>query len=214
MTIPAELRENHAAALAAARTVLSRVGTGDLTHPTPCRGWDLRMLNEHLIGQNEGFAAAIAGGDAPGEAYAPRRVGNTDTLLQGWDESVEHLLAAVAACAPDRPVRLVEITTYATFAADTAVRMHLLDTVVHTWDVATALGQRHRPDQVLLDLVAAVQVPGGDARTRPGAAFAPSLETSTTTYPWALTLARLGRNPTVCRPHPVPHEDRLRDARP
>jgi hypothetical protein len=76
--------------------------------------------------------------------------------------------------------------------------MHLLDTVVHTWDVATALGEHYRPEHVLVDLVAAgaKQVPDGEARTRPGAAFAPALQVSTTD-PWALTLARLGRNPAT-----------------
>jgi len=207
VTTPADLHVAHADALAAARAVLSRVGTGDLTRPTPCRGWDLRMLTEHMIGQNEGFAAAIASGDAPAEAYAPRLVGNPDAVLRAWDESVEHLLAAADACSFDRPVRLVEIASDATFPAEAAVRMHLLDTVVHTWDVATALGERHRPEPVLLDLVTAgaQQVPGGDARTRPGAVFAPSLHTSTTD-PWALALARLGRDPgpPKLRSHPDP----------
>lgn len=196
MTISTELRGNHADALAAARAVLSRVSTDDLTRTTPCQHWDLRLLIEHMIGQNEGFAAAVARGDAPVEAYAQRPVDDSDALIRGWDESVEHLLAAADASAPDQPVRLVEITPDASFPAEAAVRMHLLDTVVHTWDVATALGEHYRPDQVLLELVAAgaLQVPGGEARTRPGAAFAPSRQTSTTD-PWTLTLTRLGRSP-------------------
>jgi hypothetical protein len=67
--------------------------------------------------------------------------------------------------------------------------------VIHTWDVATALGEQYRPEQPLLELVAAgsLRVPAGQARTRPGAAFAPSLPTDTDD-PWALTLARLGRS--------------------
>jgi hypothetical protein len=76
--------------------------------------------------------------------------------------------------------------------------MHLLDAVVHTWDVATALGERYRPEQALLDLVVdgSLQVPAGDARTRPDAAFAPSIE-ATNTDPWAVSLARLGRSWTA-----------------
>jgi len=175
VTTLADLHVAYADALAAARAVLSRVGTGDLTRPTPCRGWDLRMLTEHMIGQNEGFAAAIASGDAPAEAYAPRLVGNPDAVLRAWDESVERLLAAADACSFDRPVRLVEIASDATFPAQAAVRIHLLDTLVHTWDVATALGERHRPEQVLLDLVSAgaQQVPGGMHAPAPAQSLRP-----------------------------------------
>jgi hypothetical protein len=72
--------------------------------------------------------------------------------------------------------------------------MHLLDTVVHTWDVTTALGAGERPDD---ELVAAVLeqarlVPAGPARTAPGAAFAPALP-AVDADPWAEALALLGR---------------------
>ncbi len=196
MTSFGELVENYRNALTSARTVLARINPSDLSRPTPCRGWDLRTLIEHMVGQNEGFAAAIASGDASVEAYAPRHVGEPYDLLRSWDASVQHLLEAADGAAPGRPVRLVEVATELTFPADSAIRMHLLDTVVHTWDVATALGEDYRPDPVLVEFVAAGarQVPGGQVRTRPGAAFAPARRTATTD-PWALALAQLGRTP-------------------
>ncbi len=198
MAMPPDLAERYDDALAAARAVLHRVGTPDLPRPTPCRGWNLRTLTEHMIGQNEGFATAIAGGDADVTAYTPRPVGDQAGLMQAWDESVGHLQAAVDAADPHQPVRLVEIARDTTFPAAAAVGMHLLDTVVHSWDVATALGERYRPEQVLIDLVAdgSLQVPAGDARTRPDAAFAPSIE-ATSTDPWTVSLARLGRRWTA-----------------
>ncbi len=72
--------------------------------------------------------------------------------------------------------------------------IHLLDTVVHTWDVAVSLGHDHRPADSLIGLVAAqaARVPAGAGRERPGAAFAPILE-SPVGDPWATTLAQLGR---------------------
>lgn len=195
MPMPPELIEHYGHALTAARAVLVLVRPSDLARPTPCEGWDLRMLTAHMIGQNEGFATALVTGDAEASAYAPRPAQDSDALLGAWDDSVKHLLAAVDGCDSDRRVRLVEIAPDATFAATAVVEMQLLDTVIHTWDVATALGERYRPDQPLLELVAAgsLRVPDGQVRTRPGAAFAPSLTTAMDD-PWALTLARLGRS--------------------
>ncbi len=197
MPTPAHPSEHYDDALAAARAVLSRVDTTDLSCPTPCRGWDLRTLIEHMIGQNEGFATALAEGDADVTAYAPRPLGDQNDLMLGWDESVGHLLRAVGAADPGRPVRLVEIAPDATFLAAAAVGMHLLDTVIHTWDLATAIGESYRPDQDLLDLVVAgsLRVPDGEARTGPDAAFASSIPASTTD-PWTTALARLGRGST------------------
>lgn len=190
MPISAVLSEHYDVALTAARAVLSRVHAADLSCPTPCRGWDLRTLIEHIIGQNEGFALALAEGDAD----APRPLGDEDDLMLAWDKSVGHLLTAVGAADPGRPVRLVEIAPDATFLAAAAVGMHLLDTVIHTWDLATAIGESYRPDQDLLDLVVAssLRVPDGEARTGPDAAFACSIKASTTD-PWTTALARLGR---------------------
>lgn len=196
MLTPADPSEQYDDALTGARAVLSRVKAPDLSRPTPCRGWDLRTLIEHMIGQNEGFATALAEGDADATAYAPRPLGDQDDLMPAWDESVGHLLTAVGAADPGRPVRLVEIAPDATFPTAAAVGMHLLDTVIHTWDVATAIGESYRPDQDLLDLVVAgsLRVPDGEARTGPDAAFASSIPASTTD-PWTTALARLGRGP-------------------
>ncbi len=194
MPTPADPSEHYDDALAAARAVLSRVETTDLCCPTPCRGWDVRTLIEHMIGQNEGFATALGEGDADVTAYAPRPLCGQDELMFAWDESVGHLLTAAGAADPGRPVRLVEIAPDATFHAAAAVGMHLLDTVIHTWDLATALGESYRPGQDLLDLVVAgsLRVPGGEARTGPDAAFACSIP-ALTTDPWTIALARLGR---------------------
>lgn len=186
----------HAAALAAAGAVLGRVREADLSRPTPCRGWDLRALIEHMIGQNEGFTRAIAAGDADLEAYSPRRTEDAAGLVRAWEESAGRLRAAEDGADPAGTVRLVEVAPDRTFALDAVIGMQLLDTVVHTWDVAAALGEHHRPEQPLLDLVvaSALLVPDGDSRTRPGAAFAPAVEASASD-PWIATLARLGRRP-------------------
>ena len=184
----------HRTALATVSALLPGIGDAELARPTPCAGWDLRALVAHMAGQNHGFAAALASGDAPAEEYAPRPLQRAADALPVWHESVERLLAASGAADPDRRIRLVEISRDATFAATAVVRIQLLDTVVHTWDLATALGREYRPGADVLPLVAAVAraVPDGPSRDRPGAAFAAPVPAADDD-PWVAVLAHLGR---------------------
>ena len=195
-----DLRALHQRALDDGRPLLDRVGAADLDRPTPCAGWDLRALVAHLIGQNHGFAEAVdsaaVGVDVPRSAYDPRPPDPDAVGLQWW-ASAERLVAAFAAAPLDRPVLLVEISEQARFPVATAVGFQLLDTVVHNWDVATALGSAYRPDDELVaaTLAQARRVPDGPQRRAPGAAFAPSLD-APGVDDWELTLARLGRPAT------------------
>jgi uncharacterized protein (TIGR03086 family) len=188
-----EMIELHDRALRQATAVIVEISPGELGLPTPCAGWDLRALLAHCIGQNHGFAVAVASGDAPASAFAPM-----PPERGAWEDSAERVHAAFRAAVPEWPVRLVEFGPDARFPVATALGFHLLDTVVHTWDVATSLGLPYRPDDDLLDVVAAGarQVPTGAVRERPGAAFGPVL-TVAEADPWAATLARLGRAPLL-----------------
>ncbi len=104
------------------------------------------------------------------------------------------MLAAFAHADTEDEVLLIEINPDSTIPVATAVGMHLLDTVIHTWDVESSLGNPYRPDDELLTIVAAgaKRVPAGASRTAPGAAFAPAVTTDQTD-PWLETLALLGR---------------------
>jgi uncharacterized protein (TIGR03086 family) len=70
---------------------------------------------------------------------------------------------------------LPEIRSGGTFPAPIAISFHLVDNVVHAWDLAAALGTPVDLDQDLLSaaLDIARQVPDGPGRLRPGSAFAP-----------------------------------------
>lgn len=196
-----DLRRLHQRALQLAGAVVARVGPDDLARPTPCAGWDLRALLIHVIGQHHGFAAAIRDGTAPAAAYAGPADLDHDSLAVRWAGSVDELSAAVRAAPADQRVRLVEFGPDAVFPVDTVVGFHLLDTTVHAWDVATGLGRDFRPDDELVAATArvAAQVPGGDSRRRPGAAFGPESPDDGTDR-WRAALAHLGRS--VSRPTP------------
>ena len=191
-----QTEELHEAALAQATDVIARIQPTDLSRPTPCAGWDLAALVMHMIGQNHGFAAALhAGGRRAGpdpSVFAARPVG-TDPG-PAWRASAAAVTTAFAHAPAGTPVLLPEISP-TPLPRETAMRIHLLDTVVHTWDVTTALGRAHRPDAALVAAVLAVArlVPSGPTRTAPGAAFAPP-RPDTNSDDWLTALALLGRD--------------------
>lgn len=171
--------------------LVERAARRDLGIATPCDGWDLADLLSHMIGQNRGFAAAVAAGDAEKAAYAGPDVTPANAVRQ-WDASAEALRAVFGLADETAVVHLAEFDIQVTPAV--ALSMQLLDTAVHAWDVATALGDTYRPDDAVTELVLdfARQIasrPGGS----PGVFGGPLAETSAD--PWLDALRLLGRDP-------------------
>ncbi len=191
-----DIRRLHTRALDSAGELVARVRSADLANPTACADWDLLALLTHAIGQNRGFAAAVQDGDAPATAYTLPPP-PADSLAAEWTRSAQRLTEAISGAPREARVRLVEFGPDAVFPVDTVVGFHLLDTTVHAWDIASGLGQSYRPDDELVEATAviATQVPAGDARTRPGAAFTAALP-GDDDDPWIRALAWLGRSAT------------------
>lgn len=185
----------HRRALDAVTALLADLTPADLDRPTPCAGWDLRQLLAHMIGQNLGFAAA-AGGDAGVDAFAARPV-DADVARE-WVRSADAVADGMAAAVATegRTILLAELPDLGRLPAPFVLEMHLLDTVVHGWDVAGALGRPFRPDDELIAAILEMArlVPSGPDREKPGASFAPALD-GTDDDAWATELRLLGRDP-------------------
>jgi uncharacterized protein (TIGR03086 family) len=184
------IRDLHIRAIDAVRPIVTRVRPADLDRPTPCAGWDLHALLAHMTGQDRGFAAAVLA-DVPEEAFAPR-----EPTTDAWTAGAAVVVAAFAAADPDRPVLLPEFAGRR-FPLHVVIGFHLLDTLVHGWDVAATLGIDVTYDE---DLRAAAHiqaelVPTGAVRAAPGAPFAPVLPSADEATGWAHTLTLLGRDP-------------------
>jgi uncharacterized protein (TIGR03086 family) len=164
------------------------------TAPTPCAEWDLRALLTHMTTENRGFAAAASGETVSREAWAPRPFGPDPR--QDYAESADEVVRAFAAATDE--LWLPNIHETFRFPAAKAVGFHLLDYVVHTWDVAATIGVSLSLGD---DLVAAAvevavrDVPDNERRHRPGAGFRPAVHLAGGSDPlWGL-LAFLGRDP-------------------
>ncbi|WP_410874061.1 TIGR03086 family metal-binding protein [Nocardia sp. A7] len=139
---------------------------------TPCAGWDLRALLDHMSTQNRGFAAAARGAQDPTVWEVRSAADPIDDYLRSANEVV----AAVAE-SDAHTWALPEIPP-GRFPAPIALGFHLIDSVVHAWDVARSIGRSIDLDHDLAPtaLSIAEAVPAGASRLRPDAAFAPALD--------------------------------------
>lgn len=191
----ADLIALHAQTVRASIEVVSHVTAADLTKPTPCASWTLHGLLTHMIAQHHGFAAA-AHGDGDPTLWHTRALG-PDPVAE-YRAAAEQVLAAFAEDGVlDRKFPLPEFTTDFEFSGTQAVTFHFIDYVVHSWDVARTLGRTVTFDDRVLTaaLPVAEFVPGGAARTAPGAAFAPEVDWSGDSTLDQI-LAILGRSPS------------------
>ncbi|MFG1951997.1 TIGR03086 family metal-binding protein [Micromonospora sp. NPDC048830] len=164
--------------------------------PTPCAGWTVRDLLAHMIRENRGFAAAAGGETADRSPW---------TSPIGPDPRADYAASAHLAVAafnaggvPDREFWLPQLNDAVTYPGGQAVGFHLLDYLVHGWDLAVATGQPFSFDEDVLAAVrdiAARDVPHGPRRHRPGATFAPPLPAGAEASQAQRLLAFLGRDP-------------------
>jgi uncharacterized protein (TIGR03086 family) len=192
-----DIIELHRRAVAAVAPVLARVRPVDLGLPTPCTGWDLRALLEHMTGQDHGFAAAVRAGnetDVDVTAFAPRPLGEDPAASATASSAAAASAFAESATDPVRTVWLAEFRHR--FPLEQVAGFHVIDTLVHGWDVAVTLGLAvdYDDDLVAAGLTVAEGVPTGAVRELPDSPFAPALAAAGSDR-WERTLALLGRDP-------------------
>ncbi len=127
-----ELLDRYARALAGAKELVGSLSAEDLGKPTPCEGWDVRALVTHMVGTNGRFASALSGAQPPAPPAADADLvaaynASADTALEAWR----------APGAFDRTLQLPAGEVPAT----TAIGMIFVDQLIHTWDLARALGR-------------------------------------------------------------------------
>jgi uncharacterized protein (TIGR03086 family) len=178
-------------------SVVSRAGLADLDRPTPCAGWNLGRLIGHMTSQHYGWIAAATGHGADLARWQPGPPA-ADPVGE-YAAAARRVLEAFSADGVlDREFALAEISPVLRFPAAQAISFHYIDYLVHGWDVARSLGVDYRPEADLLAaaLPVALAVPGGQARTRDGAAFAPGLPVPAQAGLLDQILVRLGRSPS------------------
>lgn len=196
MTTP-DLLDQHSRAVRASVEVVSLLGDGDLARATPCGSWTLGELLAHMTVQHDGFAAAAAGSGGDITIWTSRPLGPDP--IGSYSAAADRVVAAFAEDGVlDREFALPEISPITTFPGRLAVGFHLVDYVVHGWDVARTLDVSYDLDTDVLAaaLRVAQSVPDGPERLEPDAAFAPGLAVADDAPVLDQIVALLGRDPT------------------
>jgi uncharacterized protein (TIGR03086 family) len=170
-------------------TAVAAVRPNQLDLPTPCSEWNLGELIAHLVAENRGFAAN-ATGVIDRVAWKP---GPPDEItLAKFPASVEKVTAALADY--DVLERPVEVRVFGVFPGRVAVAMHFVDYLVHSWDVARAIG---RPDPIPDELAeAALRLsPLFPVERPPGGAFATVVPVDADAPASERLLGLVGRDP-------------------
>ncbi|SDZ07656.1 TIGR03086 family protein [Amycolatopsis xylanica] len=166
--------------------LLAGATEADLGRPTPCAGWDLAELLRHQISENHAFATAAREGSAPD--WDGGTLG--DDAFAAYSRSAEDALTAFdEGTAPTMTIR-----EFGDFPAAIALRMHLVDSVAHGWDIARALGLPYEPDaEALAEALRFVENIPTDRE--PGGSFAPVVPTPPAASDLDRFLGLLGRDP-------------------
>jgi uncharacterized protein (TIGR03086 family) len=116
-----------------AATLVDGLRSDQLGAPTPCAGWDVRATLNHALGAAWMFTLANEG----------RSAGEDAGDLVGDDPSAALAEAAAANLASWRRAGAYDgerSFPFGTFPATAAAMINLSEVIVHTWDIAVALG--------------------------------------------------------------------------
>jgi uncharacterized protein (TIGR03086 family) len=170
----ADIAELHAQALDQTGRVVAAIKPDQLRAGTPCDGWDVHALLNHLVAGN--LWAAELGAGATIEGVGDRLDGD----VLGADPAASYAASAAAAAATFRRPGALEApcaVSYGPVPGSVYAGHRFLDVFVHGWDLAVATGQDPCLDPGLLQAcreiaepqVAAFRAAGalGDARPVP-----------------------------------------------
>lgn len=161
-----------------------------LDNPTPCAKFRVRDLLGHFLGNLDAVAGGLRGEPMPAE-LAPRPEMIGDDPVKAYDAVMDDFRAAIRS--PGAMDRVLTVP-FGEVPAPALVGFVAYDLVVHSWDLATATGQRYDPPD---DLVAEVD---GFARQvvapewRDGNTFAAEVEPPADATPLERLVAFSGRN--------------------
>ena len=170
---------------------LGAVGATEWNAATPCDDWDVRTLVNHVVGELLWMPPLL-------EGKTIAEVGDRfDGDVLGSDPSTTYRSAAAAAQAaafePGAQERTVHLS-FGDFPGSEYVGQVVSDVIIHTWDLARAIGADGRLDPRLVEFVDEFLSPQVEA-WRAAGAFGPAIEAGPDAVAQDQFLAKTGRSP-------------------
>ena len=184
-----DLLAAHAAALDSTSRIVAGIDRAQLSLPTPCEDFDVEALLGHLIVGNRRFVAVAGGAPATSVPLEPEP---TDDWSAAYDTTA--IAVRDAWRDPAALERIAELPI-GSIPGVVALGMHVVESLVHGWDLATATGQGTDIEPELCT-IAWQNVQGVDDDLRgAGRPFGPAIEVPDHAPATDRLVAWLGRQP-------------------
>ena len=185
-----DIAELHAQALDATGRVVARIPADQWYAATPCQGWDVRTLLNHVVSGNLWAAELAAGATIDG-------VGDRlDGDVLGADPAGSYDTSAAAAAAVFRKPGALEApcaVSYGPVPGSVYAGHRFIDVFIHGWDLAAGTGQDTTMDPQLMEACREVIEPQLEL-FRGAGAFGEALPVGPASTAQARFLAALGRS--------------------
>ncbi|MGW0640371.1 maleylpyruvate isomerase family mycothiol-dependent enzyme [Nocardia salmonicida] len=172
-----------AMALALIAHDVTTVSDTELDAPTPCDGWTVTDLIDHMNERHEDVIASV---------LAPIDHG-ADDPRDGFPQTAARWVVAM-----EQTGATVDLPERGPLATDTVLAIHFVDMLVHRWDLSRALSRPYPvPDRLLeaaLPIARSITAPGS-ALNGPGGSYRPRVESNRALPAMDTIAALLGRNP-------------------
>ncbi|WP_242675899.1 TIGR03086 family metal-binding protein [Streptosporangium minutum] len=149
MTI--DIREAYRRTLDDFGALVHQIRPDQWENKTPCVDWDVRALVNHVVGENRWAPELLAGRSVPdlGDALDGDLLG--DDPLKAFDTSA---VAAAQAAGGERSLTCVVHLSFGDVPGEEYITELFADALIHTWDLARAIGADERLDPELVEACA------------------------------------------------------------
>jgi uncharacterized protein (TIGR03086 family) len=172
-------------------SLVERVRPTDLGLSTPCASWTTRDLLNHVVGGATMYAGVFGGGPVEDiSGRMPDVIG--DAPMEAFSGAAERFGAA--ASGPGAMDASFDLA-FGTMDGASFLRFAAFDLLVHSWDLATTLGEELDVDDELVLEIEAFAHRTLDPWPRDGVNFAEPVEPGGDTDPLQRLVAYTGRRP-------------------
>ncbi|WP_433544094.1 TIGR03086 family metal-binding protein (plasmid) [Streptomyces sp. CA-294286] len=161
---PADPRPFLNTAVALAGRTLAAVRAGRLDDPTPCTEYTVGQLSRHLVAALRRIALAANGGDPASQPLVADDFADGD-VLKAWEAAARD---AAEAWADPAVLERALTLPFGTLPGAAVAVAFTTEFTLHTWDLATATGQRPTWDPELLKVCLAAAPRALPAQPRGG----------------------------------------------